>query len=55
LADPYWVFDLELFDAEPSIFWRFAHLVLPPEVPQFSATPRFLQERGKLLRLFSYK
>lgn len=56
LTDPYRVFDLELFDADPSIFWRFAHLVFPSEAPQFSATHLFLQEleeHGKLLRLYS--
>jgi NAD-dependent SIR2 family protein deacetylase len=56
LADPYSVFDLNLFFEDPSIFWRFANLIFPPPDPEFSATHVFLEHleaQGKLLRVYS--
>jgi NAD-dependent SIR2 family protein deacetylase len=56
LADPYDVFDLEYFQRDPSVFWRFAHLIFPAEVPEYSTAHYFIEElerRGKLLRLYS--
>jgi NAD-dependent SIR2 family protein deacetylase len=56
LKDPYDVFDLAVFRDDPSIFWRFAHLVFPPESPEYSVTHDFLaalEQRGKLLRVYS--
>jgi NAD-dependent SIR2 family protein deacetylase len=56
LEDPYQVFDLATFRADPSIFWAFAHLVFPPERPALSAAHRFLaalDARGALLRVYT--
>lgn len=56
LDDPCDVFDLEYFERDPSIFWRFAHTIFPAEHPNHSQTHYFIQElenRGKLLRLYS--
>ena len=56
LEDPCDVFDLNYFENDPSIFWRFAHTIFPPANPKHSAVHYFIQElenRGKLLRLYS--
>ena len=56
LEDPCDVFDLNYFENDPSIFWRFAHTIFPSKNPNHSATHYFIQElenRGKLLRLYS--
>jgi NAD-dependent SIR2 family protein deacetylase len=56
LDDPYSVFDLEFFLRDPSVFWRFAHLIFPDEIPKFSATHIFLElleQHRKLLRVYS--
>lgn len=56
LEDPYQVFDLDYFQRDPSIFWRFAHLIYPAVEPEHSLTHYFLAElekRGKLLRVYS--
>jgi NAD-dependent SIR2 family protein deacetylase len=56
LDDPYDVFDLAYFQEDPSVFWRFAHLIFPLEVPEYSAAHCFiesLEKSGKLLRLYS--
>lgn len=56
LDDPTDVFDMDTFREDPSIFWRFAHLIFPSECPVHSATHYFVEElerRGKLLRLYT--
>jgi NAD-dependent SIR2 family protein deacetylase len=56
LEDPYDVFNLNCFFEDPSIFWRFAHLIFPAEEPEFSATHFFLEHleaQGKILRVYS--
>lgn len=56
LDDPCDVFDLEYFERDPSIFWRFAHTIFPERHPKHSATHYFIQQlenRGKLLRLYT--
>ena len=56
LDDPCDVFDLDTFREDPTIFWRFAHLIFPSETPVHSATHYFveaLERRGKLLRLYT--
>ncbi|EAX91386.1 silent information regulator 2-like protein, putative [Trichomonas vaginalis G3] len=54
--DPCQVFDLEYFQKDPSIFWRYAHTIFPDRQPKHSAAHYFIQElenRGKLLRLYT--
>lgn len=56
LEDPYSVFDMEYFQNDPSVFWRFAHLIFPSVNPEHSQAHYFLAElekRGKLLRCYS--
>ncbi|OHS96730.1 transcriptional regulator, Sir2 family protein [Tritrichomonas foetus] len=56
LDDPYKVFDMEYFVRDPSVFWRFAHLIYPSTDPEHSQAHYFLAElekRGKLLRVYS--
>ncbi|OHT14821.1 transcriptional regulator, Sir2 family protein [Tritrichomonas foetus] len=56
LSDPYDVFDLECYSQNPEIFWRFAHLVFPTEVPVYSDTHLFveaLEKNNKLLRVYT--
>lgn len=56
LNDPYDVFSLNYFAQDPSIFWRFAHLIFPSITPEHSAVHYFIQyleQSGKLLRLYS--
>lgn len=56
LEDPYKVFDMEYFKQDPSVFWKFAHLIFPTTNPQHSQAHYFLAElekRGKLLRVYS--
>lgn len=56
LPNPCDVFDLQCFQQDPSIFWRFAHTVFPSTNPQYSRAQLFIKElaeRGKLLRLYS--
>lgn len=56
LEDPYQVFDLDYFQRDPSVFWRFAHMIFPSQTPEHSLTQYFLAElekRGKLLRLYT--
>lgn len=56
LSDPYQVFDLDYFCKDPTIFWRFAHLIFPERIPQHSDTHRFLaglSSQHRLLRLYS--
>ena len=54
--DPCNVFDLDYFQKDPSIFWRYAHTIFPAKNPQHSATHYFLQklqEHGKLLKIYT--
>ena len=54
--DPCNVFDLEYFQKDPSIFWKYAHTIFPARHPQHSATHYFLQklqEHGKLLKIYT--
>jgi hypothetical protein len=56
LADPYEVFDLDYFTRDPTVFWRFAHMIFPAAAPAHSQAHRFLAglaARGKLLRLYT--
>jgi len=56
LSDPYQVFDLDVFREDPSIFWRYAHMIFPSKMPVYSAAHYFvesLESRGKLLRLYT--
>ena len=56
LEDPYKVFDMEYFTQDPSVFWKFAHLIFPSTDPEHSQTHYFLAElekKGKLLRVYS--
>lgn len=56
LDDPYKVFDMDYFVKDPSVFWRFAHLIYPSLHPEHSQAHYFLAElekRGKLLRCYS--
>lgn len=56
LEDPYRVFDMDYFTQDPSVFWRFAHLIFPSTNPEHSQAHYFLaelQKRGKLLRVYS--
>ena len=56
LEDPYQVFDIDIFKEDPSIFWRYAHLIFPSTDPVYSAAHYFveaLENRGKLLRLYT--
>lgn len=56
LEDPHQVFDYDYFQQDPTVFWRFAHLIYPAIEPEHSLTHYFLAElekRGKLLRVYS--
>ena len=56
LEDPYQVFDIDYFQKDPSVFWRFAHLIFPSLHPDHSLAHFFiaeLEKRGKLQRLYS--
>jgi NAD-dependent SIR2 family protein deacetylase len=56
LEDPYQVFDLAYFATDPTVFWRFAHLIYPKQEPDHSQTHFFLaklESMGKLLRVYS--
>jgi NAD-dependent SIR2 family protein deacetylase len=56
LDDPYQVFDLDYFRQDPTVFWRFAHLIFPAVEPDHSQTHFFLanlEANGKLLRVYS--
>lgn len=56
LEDPYQVFDVDYFQKDPSVFWRFAHLIFPSLQPDHSLAHFFiaeLEKRGKLQRLYS--
>jgi NAD-dependent SIR2 family protein deacetylase len=56
LEDPYHVFDLEYFKKDPTLFWKYAHMIFPDKNPKHSETHYFikhLQEQGKLIRLYS--
>lgn len=56
LEDPYKVFEMEYFTQDPSVFWRFAHLIFPSTNPEHSQAHYFLAElekRGKLQRVYS--
>ncbi|KAG5421176.1 SIR2 [Candida metapsilosis] len=55
LSDPQEVFDLEIFHADPSLFYSIAHMILPPG---HSFTPlhsfiQLLQSKDKLLRNYT--
>ncbi|KAG2734969.1 hypothetical protein G9P44_001183 [Scheffersomyces stipitis] len=55
LSDPQEVFDLEIFHADPSLFYSIAYMILPPE-EIFSPLHSFikvLQSKGKLLRNYT--
>lgn len=55
LSDPQEVFDLLIFNSDPSLFYSIAHMVLPPE-NTFSPLHSFiylLQQKGKLLRNYT--
>jgi NAD-dependent SIR2 family protein deacetylase len=54
--DPCNVFDLEYFERDPSIFWKYAYTIFPAREPEHSATHFFLkkiEEKGKLLRVYT--
>lgn len=54
--DPCNVFDLDYFNMDPSIFWKYAHTIFPARNPQHSETHFFLQkleEKGKLLKIYT--
>ena len=56
LEDPYQVFDLDYFKKDPSIFWRYAHMIFPETTPKHSHAQYFfaeLEKKKKLLRLYS--
>ncbi|CAK9436069.1 uncharacterized protein LODBEIA_P06270 [Lodderomyces beijingensis] len=55
LSDPQEVFDLEIFNSDPNLFYSIAHMVLPPE-NTYSPLHSFvylLQHKGKLLRNYT--
>lgn len=55
LDDPQQVFDLDTFRLEPAIFYKVAHMVLPPE-NKWTPTHAFikaLSDKGKLLRNYT--
>ncbi|BFZ64815.1 NAD-dependent histone deacetylase sir2 [Saitoella coloradoensis] len=54
LNDPQEMFDIDVFRSDPSIFYSFAQLILPPPSSSSRFTPthafiRLLQDKGKLL------
>lgn len=56
LDDPYDVFDVDVYNERPEVFWQFAHLIFPSEKPVYSSTHLFveqLERRQKLLRVYS--
>jgi len=56
LKDPCSVFNLEHFRKDPSLFWKYAFTIFPPENPRHSEIHYFLENlamRGKLLRVYS--
>lgn len=55
LLDPQEVFDLQIFKADPSIFYSIAHMILPPD-KVYAPLHKFiklLQDKGKLLRNYT--
>lgn len=55
LDDPQQVFDMETFSEDPDIFYKVAHMVLPPE-DRWTPTHAFvkaLSDKGKLLRNYT--
>lgn len=56
LSDPQEVFDLEVFDSDPTPFYRVASKVMMPTQALISPTHAFLkllQDKGKLLRIYT--
>ena len=56
LEDPCQVFDESYFRQDPSIFWKYAHLIFPSLHPKHSSTHYLLAalaEQGRLLRLYT--
>lgn len=55
LSDPQEVFDLNIFKADPSIFYSIAHMILPPDniCAPLHKFIRLLQDKGKLLRNYT--
>lgn len=55
LSDPQEVFDLEIFHADPGIFYSIAHMILPPDnvYAPLHKFIRLLQDKNKLLRNYT--
>jgi NAD-dependent SIR2 family protein deacetylase len=56
LPDPYLVFDSNYFAQDPTVFWRFAHMIFPSVDPEHSAAQLFLAKlagQNRLQRLYS--
>lgn len=55
LSDPQEVFDLEIFQTDPGIFYSIAHMILPPDnvYAPLHKFIRLLQDKGKLLRNYT--